>query len=71
MCVYDFQNEIRKIYGIFGSFQQISAKKGCKCIVYQKKMSIFAGNFSQMGIEIVNKNLKDKNVLKKCQLFSS
>lgn len=34
-------------------------------------MSIFAGNFSQMGIEIVNKNLKDKNVLKKCQLFSS
>ena len=34
-------------------------------------MSIFAGNFSQMGIEIVNKHLKDKNVLKKCQLFSS
>ncbi len=25
-----------------------------------KKMRIFAGNFSQKGIEIVNKNLKDK-----------
>ena len=27
-------------------------------------MRIFAGNFSQKGIETVNKNLKDKNVLK-------
>ncbi len=25
-----------------------------------KKMRIFAGNFSQKGIEIVNKKLKDK-----------
>ena len=33
-------------------------------------MRIFAGNFSQKGIEIVNKNLKDKNFLR-CQLFSS
>ena len=27
-------------------------------------MRIFAGNFSQKGIETINKNLKDKNVLK-------
>ena len=37
MDVYNFKNEIRKIYGILGSFQQISAKKGRKYIVYQKK----------------------------------
>jgi len=26
-----------------------------------KKMPIFAGNFSQKGIEVINKKLKDKN----------
>ena len=57
---YNFLNEIRKFYRFFTSFQQISAKKGLIYGVYQKKMRIFAGNFSQKGIEIVNKNLKDK-----------
>ena len=56
---YNSENVIRKFYRFSTSFQQISAKK---VLIYcvSKKMRIFAGNFSQKGIEIVNKKLKDK-----------